>query len=305
MAKAQKAPEEPAAEAPAAWTAERILALIRARHPHDRGEWAVFAEVRSHTGYGNMGRENYMDAFALGCWPSSGFTRIAYEIKVSRSDFMSELRDPTKRAKALALSNEMWFVAPSSAIRHGEVPDDCGWMEATAGGLRVRKAAPFRNVEPPPMEFIASLLRSASQVSDAAGGKLTLAQCKAFKFAGRDMTVAEMLEAARGEQEQHVQVEVERRLKEATRDYVKTTRMWKLAQAVAIAMGRTGHYELSELSWAIPTSDEFRMWLEGIQLGGVAPHVMQELLQGIAYCADASAKLEGVRKAIAPSRQTD
>jgi hypothetical protein len=237
-----------------------VRALIEARHPTARGEWVTFGGLRTLTGYGRPGRESYLDAFALNCWPSSGFTRVAYEVKVARSDWLRELRDPSKRRPGLTLSNEFWFAAPTGVIQRDEVPEACGFLEADAGGLKVRKAAPYRETEPPPLEFIASLLR-AEQERD---GRLDPRSLRAFRLAGRDLTVTELLEAADGAQdrfiEARVQAEVRKRV-EAERAHSPEA---LLARAVRAAIGPRWTRAYGSQA---PTVDEFRRWAAA-QMGG-------------------------------------
>jgi hypothetical protein len=301
MPKTKRSDTTENAPPPEKWTAGRVLALLEARHPRERGEWAFFTELRSHTGYSSPGRESYMDAFAMACWPSSGFTRVAYEVKVSRQDFLHELQDPTKRAKALSLSNEMWFAAPSGVIREHETPDDCGWLEVTAGGLRIRKAAPHRQVQEPPMAFIASLLRWSSQARDGHGEGLSLRQAKAFKFAGREMTVDDMLSVASEEMEKYVESQADRRAEDKAKTLIRATPHYALAKHVATIMGRRSYGESLD-DWGIPRPKEFAMWLEGLQLGGMEPRAVENLKNAISVAEDLAVRLARVKAALEPKK---
>jgi hypothetical protein len=113
-------------------------------------EWIVIFEVGINTGV--PGR--FIDAVAFNCWQSKGFKKIAFEIKVSRGDFLREIRDPLKRVPALIFFDEFYFVAPSGVIPKDEVPRDCGLMEVgQSGQIQVRlkpnayghEAAPLTN----------------------------------------------------------------------------------------------------------------------------------------------------------------
>lgn len=60
-------------------------------------EWASFRELRSATG--SM-FERTFDFFTVNTYPSGNFLRLVFEVKVSRSDFANELKNPLKREPA-------------------------------------------------------------------------------------------------------------------------------------------------------------------------------------------------------------
>jgi hypothetical protein len=109
-------------------TSKDIIKLLHMRHP--RPAWAAFPELRCGTGFGKRS-EQRIDFWAISCFPSEGFTRVAYEVKVSRQDFLNELKDPLKRRGALLVSNQFWFITPPGLVDAAEVPIECGLMEVT------------------------------------------------------------------------------------------------------------------------------------------------------------------------------
>lgn len=133
-------------------------------------EWAFFTELRLAAGW-ESGRhsddikgEQRVDALAFNCWPSKGFRRIAFEVKVTRSDFLSEIKKPEKRASAMSVAHQFFFVTPEGLVTKDEIPEGCGLMEIALDGERlITLNAPKRDVDDPPMRFIASLLRSAAR----------------------------------------------------------------------------------------------------------------------------------------------
>lgn len=135
---------------------EQILALLTARHQGP--EWATFAEMRTETG--GVGRS--IDLWVMNLWHSKRYVRIAYEIKVSRSDFARELADPRKRQAAESISNECYFATPPGLVMVDEVPEGWGLIEATKGGMRVKKRAMWRDVDKAPVSFVAALARRTS-----------------------------------------------------------------------------------------------------------------------------------------------
>ncbi len=102
-----------------------LLDKLRARHD-TRGnglarQWLYAEEVRMNTGFApdtslpagdpvRIGWEQRIDAYALHTWPSQQYRRIAYEVKVTRSDLRRELEHPAKQDAALAVSNLLYLV---------------------------------------------------------------------------------------------------------------------------------------------------------------------------------------------------
>lgn len=152
---------------------EFIVSALRGRHPNDA--WIFVTEVNTSTGYDSQhqngpGGIRRIDAFALALWPSKDFYRIAYEIKVSRSDWLNEIKDPMKRAQAWYLSNEFWFVVPENIVKMPGIKVAGDWRRDMSGcGLlvvredgtakSVYRARSRKFISPMPIGFIASLMR--------------------------------------------------------------------------------------------------------------------------------------------------
>jgi len=151
-------------------TAGQIIDSLRNFHMPDgyAREWAFFAELRVGTGYamhkhrtGSLASvEQRIDAWAINLYPSKKRERVAYEIKVSRSDFKREIERPEKRQAALLLSNRYYFAAPSGLISRTELPEECGLVEVLEDGRRIFVVqAPYREIDPPPISLLASIAR--------------------------------------------------------------------------------------------------------------------------------------------------
>lgn len=163
----------PEIEAPAL-TSSQVLGAIARRHPMDGwhgmpGRWVFVHEVSAMTGaYGGAQR---FDAVAVGLVPSNRYARVIYEVKVSRGDWLRELR-PTaqvtyrgtwgeqriggRRAEAiilnraafpeyevvetrkwdaaLAVSTEFWIAAPARCVLPHELPPEAGLIEVRPWG---------------------------------------------------------------------------------------------------------------------------------------------------------------------------
>ena len=74
---------------------------------------------------------------------------IVHEIKVQRSDLLSDLRSASKRAAYLQLSSECWYVIRAGIARADEIPPECGVLVATDTALDVARAAPKRAMQMP------------------------------------------------------------------------------------------------------------------------------------------------------------
>jgi len=139
-------------------------------------KWVVLSEIRTNTGFrskrvdGEPFAEKYIDMMAFNCWPSEGFTRVAFEIKTSRSDFLNELKKPEKRWLAMMYSHKFFFVTPKKVATMFDVPPSCGLIHVVEvdGKLKLHtaRAAPRREASPMPDSFIASLLRRACKMTE-------------------------------------------------------------------------------------------------------------------------------------------
>lgn len=132
-----------------------------------------FAELRIGTGYGKDA-EQRIDYWAMEMYASKGFKRISYEIKVSRSDFLHEIKNPKKRRRALLWSNEYYFITLPGIVRVGELPPEVGLIEVTEGDIagdsmyvspvmRPVIAAPWRDTIGPTWRFLAAIARASEK----------------------------------------------------------------------------------------------------------------------------------------------
>ncbi len=135
--------------------------ILAARHP--REEWVFAFEVPQICSYDIQ----WIDAFACSVYPSKGYPRVAYELKVSRSDWLAELRNPEKRAPFVALSNQFWFVIAEGIGSRDDMPPDtadCGLLEIMSSGkIHVRKRAPKRDVGEMPTSFAMAMMRTVRE----------------------------------------------------------------------------------------------------------------------------------------------
>jgi hypothetical protein len=90
-----------------------------------------------------------------------GIERVAIEIKVSRSDFLSDVRDPTKQAPWRSLAHRHAYAVPEGLVAEREVPADSGLIVVTrrphgdqVAWARLAKAPAGHEPDPLPMANI-------------------------------------------------------------------------------------------------------------------------------------------------------
>ncbi len=156
--------------------------IERAMHASP-AEWLFFRELRVGTGHRNSGAQR-LDAFALNTLPHTAMKRVCYEVKTSRGDFLSELKQPLKRRIGMRYSNEFYFVTPAGLVTPAEIPADCGLVEAgfatfaewrslfprhagffnydphTRAYCMITIPAPWRDTPGPTWQLVAAMLRN-------------------------------------------------------------------------------------------------------------------------------------------------
>lgn len=104
------------------------------------------------------------DALVMSCWPSRGLLLFGIEVKVSRGDWLRELKNPAK-AEAVCRYCDHWLIAAGEPgiVNPGELPPTWGLIEPSekTGKLAVKRNPPKLNPEPMSRGFLASILRSA------------------------------------------------------------------------------------------------------------------------------------------------
>tara|TARA_B100001105_G_C22395700_1_gene446618 strand:+ start:93 stop:902 length:810 start_codon:yes stop_codon:yes gene_type:complete len=74
---------------------------------------------------------------------------VVYEIKVSRADLLSDLRQQAKGAAYLGTSSQCWYVLKAGIAKADEIPPQYGVMLADDGGIEVARPAPHRLMNMP------------------------------------------------------------------------------------------------------------------------------------------------------------
>lgn len=103
----------------------------------------------------------------MDCWSSKGMEIHGHEVKVSRSDWLTELRDPEKAEAFRPYCNRWWLVVPDVEIVRGDLPRGWGLMVVNAGGVAmVRKRAPLMDALTLPRPMLAGLLRATAKTAE-------------------------------------------------------------------------------------------------------------------------------------------
>jgi len=88
------------------------------------------------------------------------YHRLAVEIKVSRSDYTRDLRQPLKQRRARLMSNQFYYAAPAGLLTAADMPTWAGLIEVhTNGEATMSVQAPWFDSAPPTWSFVASLIR--------------------------------------------------------------------------------------------------------------------------------------------------
>lgn len=122
--------------------------------------YALLEEVRNATGFS---ANRACDALAFSFWPSDGLTLIGYEIKVSRADWLRELKDPEKAFAFARYCDEWWIVAGHvGLVQEEELPPNWGLLVPNAKGkLHPVRAAHRLTPEPMSRAMLMAIVRTA------------------------------------------------------------------------------------------------------------------------------------------------
>jgi hypothetical protein len=150
-------------------TSYEVLATLREKLWHGEA-FTWLEEVRNGTGWQRETRS--ADALVVSCWPSRGIYAMGVEVKVSRSDWVRELKDPKKSAEVQQYCKYWWIAAAEGVVKEEEIPPTWGWVEVLSSKRHeVRKQAPELEAKEPSWTFVASVLRNMARKLEAAKGE--------------------------------------------------------------------------------------------------------------------------------------
>lgn len=169
-------PEAPIVQGVPGITERTMLDLLHKRFGQMSHNGASSAEryvraehVRATAGFFDRGDPSARtaDFIAIDTWRSANLATHGVEVKVSRSDWLHELKQPSKAAPFLAWCTYWWLAVPDARmVRPGELPEGWGLMAIRGSrGLVACPAAPKRGAGPIPPESLASLLRAVAKTA--------------------------------------------------------------------------------------------------------------------------------------------
>jgi len=142
-------------------TSADVCAALKLRYPKE--QHSLLFEVAPSTGGGTR----YADAVAVGLWASHGHKIEGIEVKVSRSDFLNEMKQPEKSQPVFQFCDLWWLACPKDMVRPDELPKTWGLLELQSDGvLKVKVKAPRLEPRPITLAFFASLCRRMAGVDE-------------------------------------------------------------------------------------------------------------------------------------------
>lgn len=152
------------------YTSQELMLLIKNKYKSHKGSFdptVVLEEVPNGTG-GHQSR--WIDAAVFEMWPSKGLSRSAFEIKVSRQDFLHELQQPEKHLWCQECFHYFWFVAPKDVVKSiDELPPGAGWMYPSGTKLCIEKHATRNDSPRLDDKLLAAFMRAAGKRIDTIG----------------------------------------------------------------------------------------------------------------------------------------
>lgn len=161
------------------FTERQMLDLLHRRYsqtnPGNGPRYACAEHVKDGAGFSHR---RVADFIAVDCWPTGGIELHGHEVKVSRSDWLHELKQPEKAEAFKRYMDRWWLVVPDAKIvKDGELPEGWGLLVLSRRShqgswpnyherrieecLRAKIPAAPLNPEPLPREMLATLMRSA------------------------------------------------------------------------------------------------------------------------------------------------
>lgn len=148
-------------------------------NPGNGPRYACAEHVKNQAGFN---ARRCADFIAVDCWPTGGIELHGHEVKVSRSDWLHELKQPEK-ADAFKRYMDRWWLVVSDAkiVKPGELPQGWGLLvpgKFTTSGhwphyheprevVRLRAATMAQRLDPEPLpkEMLATLMRSTARTA--------------------------------------------------------------------------------------------------------------------------------------------
>lgn len=136
-----------------------VFNILRKRYP--ASEYALMCEVSDAAGHSRSGSLDYL---VMNLWPSRGLHLTGIELKSSRSDWLRELKQPDKQERHIKFCDFFYLLTAGDGIANiSEIPSTWGWMSIKGSKVHVIKEAPKLTAQPITPNFLAALLKRASE----------------------------------------------------------------------------------------------------------------------------------------------
>lgn len=171
-----------APDRPTKHTERDMLDALARRYSQDsqatNDRWVRAEHVRNGLGFYGYDEDGYQrfgrctgqlrtaDFIAIDGWDSKGQRIHGHEVKVSRSDWLHELADPSKAEAFKQFCHHWWLVVPDASIVRGdELPAGWGLLAFRGAALHAVRRAPLLEPKPMPKPIWISFARSASKTA--------------------------------------------------------------------------------------------------------------------------------------------
>lgn len=160
-------PPEPESTPERKWTERMVLDLLHQRYGRmfrngkiEQPRYVCAEHVRRSPAWG----ERIADFMAADTWASGRYAIHGFEVKVSRADWLTELRTPAKAEAFRPFCDYWWLVVSDRDIVRDDLPEGWGLLAATPSGAQLRRVveAPWTTAMPMPADLRAALLRAAA-----------------------------------------------------------------------------------------------------------------------------------------------
>ena len=156
-------------------TERDMLDMLLARYTSIRrgtiaDRWVRAEHVASDLGHRRTGITKIADFVAADKYPGipygSALALHGHEVKVSRGDWLTELRAPEKSDAIRRYMHHWWLVVSDAAVvRDGELPEGWGLLVKAGSVLRTKVPAPRLAAEPLPVDVAISIMGAAARTA--------------------------------------------------------------------------------------------------------------------------------------------
>lgn len=116
--------------------------FIDGRSDGNGSRYVLVEGVRNRAGFDAT---HEFDVVLIDTWPSMGLTINIIEVKISRSDWLRELKKPAKTQGAIDAGDTFSVAAPPGVVKPEDLRQGWGWYETRIDGVLQTRRAPTRH----------------------------------------------------------------------------------------------------------------------------------------------------------------